>query len=582
MSWQLYAGRWEFCRRLKAGNNSKINSAGADDSKSADASASDPAEGATAPAPEAARKELERRRNSAARQKAWYEKLLRELKDKAEPLCPPEPSAPELDQPHEQDFTAPVAIKAPDAQKDLKVNRAELPHPSGYHVGFDYPKRVDLKLVVTDVTYKVETLTNIRTGQFYRAATIEEGPENFGVTWGFIETILKMTVGFCIPINRVSQMIGQKGFSSGKICRILAYIAHQLLPVFIELAEQLAGAKIISGDDTKTKIVDTATPAPRKGKKATKIQAMLATLDACLGFKAPRKDGNGDIKSLNVSLLMGRKDPKDKRSMICLFWSHFGYVGNVLSKILELRSPRAGPLTFQGDLSANNLPDFKLRKLIKVVLSGCGAHARRPFWRYQNDDPDFCFYMLRGFALLAGVEARINRMGRTHDRTLKLRGKYSRLIWLALRNRCLAAVTGNRPTPSTKPYSSPPLITWPKKSKLRNAAEYVIGNFTELTLYLTDPRLEYTNNRRERGLRPEVCTLVASKFRKTRHGRAVLDILRTINATCTAAKLDLSVYLRYVWRNLDDVPTHPELYTPHAVTLALDAANEASPVSLAS
>jgi hypothetical protein len=89
-------------------------------------------------------------------------------------------------------------------------------------------------------------------------------------------------------------------------------------------------------------------------------------------------------------------------------------------------------------------------------------------------------------------------MGRTHERTLKLRGKYSRWIWLALKNRCLAAVTGERPTTATKPYSSPPLITWPKKTKLRSAAEYVIENFAELTQYISDPRLEFTNNLHEK------------------------------------------------------------------------------------
>jgi hypothetical protein len=435
---------------------------------------------------------------------------------------------------------------------------------------------------VTNIIYKIETLTNINTGQFYRAPTIEEGPPDFKVTWNFVDTIIKMTVGFCIPINRLSLMIGQKGFSTGKICRILAYFAHNLLPIFIVLAKQIAGVKIVSADDTPTNMIDTSTPQAEDGKKPTKIQSMLKTLDDCLGFRATRKDKKGDIKSLNVSLLMGRTNPKDKRSMICLFWTHFGFVGNVLTKILKFRTPQMGPLIFQGDLSANNLPDLQLRMLIKIILSGCGAHARRPFWRYRDDDPDFCYYMLRGFALLAGVEARINRMGRTYERTLKLRGKYSRWIWRALKNRCLAAVTGERPTAATKPYSSPPLLTWPKKTKLRSAADYVIENFPELTQYIFDPRLEFTNNRRERGLRAEVCSLVASKFRKTRHGRAVFDILRTINATCTTAEIDLSVYLRYVWRHLYDVPTHPELYTPYAVALALAVAAKELPLAMAS
>ena len=66
--------------------------------------------------------------------------------------------------------------------------------------------------------------------------------------------------------------------------------------------------------------------------------------------------------------------------------------------------------------------------------------------------------------------------------------------------------------------------------------------------------------------------LVTSKFRKTRHGRAVLDILRTINATCNVAEVELADYLRYVYLNRADTETNPQLYTPHAYRLQCDAA----------
>ncbi len=60
---------------------------------------------------------------------------------------------------------------------------------------------------------------------------------------------------------------------------------------------------------------------------------------------------------------------------------------------------------------------------------------------------------------------------------------------------------------------------------------------------LLAPELENTNDGRERALRIEKCILNGFKFRKTKRGRAVLEILRTISAICTSAKLDLTVYL---------------------------------------
>ena len=73
--------------------------------------------------------------------------------------------------------------------------------------------------------------------------------------------------------------------------------------------------------------------------------------------------------------------------------------------------------------------------------------------------------------------------------------------------------------------------------------------------------------------------LSGSKFRKTRNGRAVLDILRTINATCTAAKIDLTDYIRYVFKHLPDLRENPKNYTPYAVALHFEQLTQLKPVN---
>lgn len=94
------------------------------------------------------------------------------------------------------------------------------------------------------------------------------------------------------------------------------------------------------------------------------------------------------------------KTEADPRSTVRFFRTHLGSVGNLLTKILESRNPKSGPVTFQGDLSTTNLPSPELQKKFSMTLAGCGSHTRRPFWRFRADDEDLCYFMARGFAVL--------------------------------------------------------------------------------------------------------------------------------------------------------------------------------------
>jgi hypothetical protein len=396
------------------------------------------------------------------------------------------------------------------------------------------------------------------------------GPAGSTMTWRAIANLVKLTVGFAIPINRVAMLIGQPEFTSGKICRVLRMVAEMLLTIYLQLAEELSDSKIISGDDTKTKILELALIG--------KDDSLAGKIEDHFGFSWPKADGTGEKKALNVSLLIGRSNALDPRSTIRFFRAHQGSVGNLLTRLLEWRNAKSGSLIFQGDLSTTNLPTADLRERFAMAFAGCGAHARRPFWRYREDDGRLCYFMLRGFLSLSRVEKLIDARGRTQKNVLRYRDRYSRKIWTALRNRCLLATdgiaTGARFT--LRKNSIEPDI-WPPNTELHRACAYVVNHFDELTLYLDNPFLKYTNNGSERALRIEKCFLSSSKFTKTRNGRAVIDILRTINATCTAAGLDLTVYLRYVFKNRNQLHSHPELLTPYAVALRLERENSSQP-----
>lgn len=498
---------------------------------------------------------LEAKRALAHRERLDYDRKIRALKPKAGA-----PGQLEFALASEMMFSEPASLREIKNHKEPVERIVEFGREKGLHSTYDYTKRVDLKIVVTETNHQVETVTDPETGVAVRASMADIGPEGFQLTWGAIANLVKLHVGFAIPINRLAMLIGQPEFASGKICRILHYVASKLLPVYLYLIEALSDAEIISGDDTKTKILELDSPGE---------DSLANAIDEMLGFAQAKKDGSGEKKGLNVSLLVGRAAKEDPRSTIRFFRTHLGSVGDLLSQALELRSPKAGSLTFQGDLSTSNLPSHKLMERFKLIIAGCGAHARRPFWRYKDEDGALCYFMLRGFLMLSQIESRIDSRGRTKATVLKLRGRYAKWVWQALRSRCVAATTGEVLGRATYRKNCGPQI-WPPSTQLHTACRYVIKHFEELTQYLGNPYLHYTNNGIERALRIEKCMLSGSKFRKTRNGRAVLDVLRTINATCTAAKIDVTAYLRYVFKHLPDLSENPKNYTPYAVALRLE------------
>jgi len=503
---------------------------------------------------------VRKKRDASALQKREYDRELRSLR----PPVKPQPGMQlefDLGRPNEMLFSSSLAGREDIDQAQRQVDRMkEFDQTTGLHVSHDYPMRMDLKVVATQITYKVETVTDPKTGKSVRASMIDDGPDGFQLTWGAVGNLIKMHVGFAVPIHRMTLMIGQPEFSSSKICRIMQYVATHLVGVYLVLSDQLSDVAFLSGDDTSTKVLDaSASVGP---------DTICDEIDTRLGWAQPRADGSGEKSALNVSLLVGKSEA-DPRSTIRFFRTHVGSVGNLLTKVLESRNPKAGGVIFQGDLSNANLPSPAIRESSKLAVAGCGAHARRPFWRHRDDDEGFCYFMLRGFLKLSRLEAKIDEKGRTRANVLRIRGRYGRLIWQALRNRCIAATTGQIPGPATYPRGITPDI-WPPNTELNRAAQYLINHFEELTLYLRHPELEYTNNARERALRIEKCMLASSKFRKTKRGRVTLDILRTINATCTAAGVDLTDYLRFVFKHADELHDRPEDFTPFKFARRLD------------
>jgi hypothetical protein len=160
--------------------------------------------------------------------------------------------------------------------------------------------------------------------------------------------------------------------------------------------------------------------------------------------------------------------------------------------------------------------------------------------------------MLHLFEGLAMHEAELDDYGRNRDNVLAVRQHDSRMIWESIKN--LATEMTER---------------WSKGTKLGTAARYILNHYDALTAHLHDPRLEPTNNHRERMLRIEKLIEKSSMFRCTLEGRFVLDIVRTILQTAVAADVPIHEYLEAVLRqDPRDIASNPERFTPRAWAVA--------------
>lgn len=479
---------------------------------------------------------------------------------------PPEPVEPTYQRSGEAVFTGNLAEATEEARR-LRVDRVEnFENPRGLHGASDDRKRYEYGVTTKTIHLSVETVTDPRTGKSVTASTDDIGPPNSQATWAAIANTIIAVIGYAIPINRLALMLEKSCpyFTSTRICFYLKMAAELFQPIYTCLGEdELPECDVLQGDDTKARVIEIQRALKDGGElQEPAPDSLIAKVADIFGRVFDKKRGKGKKRSLNVSVVIGKTRADDPRSYIFFFRSHLGTFGDLLTKMLETRSPKKKALTILSDLATTNLVSPKLYQKFDITHAGCGPHARRPFWRHKKKDERLCYWMLSAFLVLEQIEDRIDELGRTGARIVRYRERYSRKVWAAIRKRCEAVLRGETV------YGH----YWPKTSELHIACQYIVTHYDELTRYLSDPRLPSNNNLSERVLRWDKIMEDASKFRMTEAGRLHVDILRTIVHTCSAAGVELKDYLLFVFKNRDAIAAAPKQYTPYAYALKLEAA----------
>lgn len=444
--------------------------------------------------------------------------------------------------------------------------------------------RYEFTLAIERRVFEVEKKVVVEpdgTRRIISPSTACYGPPKFSVTWKFLVNITIMVISGAIPMNRLARFISteEKQFGSGTLYKMLHYVAQRFVPVYVHLFDLLANAPVLSGDDTPAKVLqvtqhfrkggteadapwrDWGRPIPvveptaganecsEEPKKRPELSDRLARE---FGLVFARRSGKGKKQTCHTSVISGRSVADDPRSEITFYRSHLGGLGNLLEALLHRRDGKLKEVPFQCDLSTVNLvADPILRQKFELLIFGCGAHARRPFKRYEKDDPRLCGLMLALFGEISHCEKSLDIAGRNEHNVKAVRDVDERDSWNEILN--LAKLINTQ---------------WSGSSNMGEGARYIERHYEALTRYLGDVRMAWSNNHSERDLRGEKMTQSSSMFRVSLEGRCVLDVMRTIGQTAAAAKVPLAAYLEFVLRaDPKDVEQSPGAYTPHAWAL---------------
>jgi Transposase IS66 family len=449
--------------------------------------------------------------------------------------------------------------------------------------------RQDFSLQLREFQVSYETAKDPQTGRSLTSAPASIGPKGFQITYRAMVNLTLLTVGFLVPMHRVSRLLGNTSlFHRSNIARYLGFAAGKMLPVYLELAKQLSNAAYLWGDATPTRVnevnraIDSrkewikadlcGPPEPTPWEKSfepttedleeltPQKRPIWKQLQSELGYAFIKKTKKSfDQKTRHQTMVVhGKGDEKDSFSHIVFYRSCLGDVGNVLDYLLQFRNTKNKNLVLQCDHSSANLPSNPdVLKRINLTVAGCFAHARRLFKKHESQDPLVGEDILPMMFMVMQFETRLKEAGKNEKNTISVRqswsAQYLETIYFALK---LALQKPN----------------WSDQTPLGKAARHFIKHFKKLTVYLAHPQLEATNNSSERALRPEKLSQGSSYFRDTMEGRARFDILRTIYQTCTCAGIPFAHYLLYVLMTPNtEMETQPQDFTPLAVKKLLES-----------
>ena len=194
------------------------------------------------------------------------------------------------------------------------------------------------------------------------------------------------------------------------------------------------------------------------------------------------------------------------------------------------------PADFTGTVQCDGYaayPAFARQHPQSLTLAGCWAHVRRKFHDARDQSPKLSGWFLRQFQHLYQIEARLREIRAGANLRAAVRASHSRMIVERLQ-RVLVRV---------QPRGLP-------QSLLGQAISYALGQWSTLTVYLEDGRVEIDNNLVENAIRPTALGKKNWLFIGAETAGDRSAILYTVIESCRRRGLDPYAYLKDILTRL--------------------------------
>jgi transposase len=194
------------------------------------------------------------------------------------------------------------------------------------------------------------------------------------------------------------------------------------------------------------------------------------------------------------------------------------------------------PADFTGTVQCDGYaayPAFARQHPKAITLAGCWAQVRRKFYEARAQSPKLGGWLLRQLQHLYQVEARLRETKAGPRLRAALRASHSRMIVERLQRAFV------RVQPRVLP-----------QSLLGQALSYALGQWSTLTVYLDDGRVEIDNNLVENALRPTALGKKNWLFIGDAGAGDRSAILYTVIESCRRRGLDPYAYLKGVLTRL--------------------------------
>jgi transposase len=222
------------------------------------------------------------------------------------------------------------------------------------------------------------------------------------------------------------------------------------------------------------------------------------------------------------------------------YWVYHSPVSGIVLIDYQKGRGRDGPgqwlASFTGALQSDGYAAYnEFDRLPNITGYGCWAHARRYFFEAKDNAPEQAEHVLAEIGELYDTERILRERTASHAERREMRQEKA----VPVLERLKAYLDANAGLP---------------KSPWGKAVAYALKNWTKLTRYTSDGRIEIDNNLVENAIRPIVLGRKNYLFAGSHEAAERAAVIYSLLATCKKHGVNPQQWLTDV---LDRIPTHP-------------------------